>query len=101
VNGDVLDFEDAVEKLVAREAREEAGVEVGRELKYLNSVAYVRPDGVPSLFVKFVAPYFSGEVTLEEGGFTEFAWVTAEEAKGYECIMGMPEELEQADRLFA
>lgn len=99
VNGDVLDFEDAVEKLVAREALEEAGLTVGSDLKYVNSVAYIRADGVPSLLVKFVAPYVSGEVRLEAGGFTDFAWVNAEEARGYECIMGMAEEIEKAEGL--
>jgi len=96
VNGDVLDFEDAVERLVAREVREEAGLEVGSDLKYINSVAYIRPDGVPSLLVKFAAPYVAGEVKLEQGSFGGFTWATAAEARALDCIMGMPEEIEKA-----
>lgn len=99
VNGDVLDFEDAVEGLVAREVREEAGLEVGKDLTYINSVAYIRPDGVPSLLVKFAAPYVAGEVKLEEGSFASFVWANAEEARALDCIMGMPEEIEKLSRL--
>jgi 8-oxo-dGTP pyrophosphatase MutT (NUDIX family) len=101
VNGDVLDYEDAVEKLVAREVREEAGLTVGTDLKYINSVAYIRPDGVPSLLVKFAAPYLAGEVVLEQGSFGNFTWANAAEARALDCIMGMPEEIEKAARLFS
>jgi 8-oxo-dGTP pyrophosphatase MutT (NUDIX family) len=89
LNGDVLDFEDAVEKLLAREVKEEAGIEVEPELRYINSVAFVRPDGIPVILVKFAACYRSGEVKLEAGAFTDFAWVNAEEVKQYPCIEGI------------
>src|SRR3989339_875072 len=54
-NGDVLDFEDTVENLLALEVREEAGIEIERDLKYINSVAFVRPDEIPVILVKFAA----------------------------------------------
>src|SRR3989344_4085843 len=47
MNGEVFDFEDAVESLLAREVKEEAGIEILPNLKYLNSVAFIRPDGIP------------------------------------------------------
>lgn len=99
VNGDVLDYEDAVEDLLQREVREEAGIEIERKLVYINSVAFVRPDGIPSILVKFAARYNSGEVVLEESGFTDHVWVNAHEVAGYECIDGVPEEVNQAIRL--
>jgi len=100
VNGDVLDFEDAVEKLVKREAREEAGIELEDGLKYINSVAFVRPDGIPVVLVKFAAQYKSGEIVLEKGGFTDHAWVNEEEVKRYPCIDGVDEEVAQTIGLF-
>ncbi len=100
INGDVLDFEDAVEDLLAREAKEEAGIGIERNLKYINSVAFVRPDGIPVILVKFAAEYKSGEVKLEDGAFTDFAWVNAEEVNKYECIKGIPEEVAKAIELF-
>ncbi|MDD5251864.1 MAG: NUDIX domain-containing protein [Patescibacteria group bacterium] len=101
MNDDVIDFENAVEDLLVREAREEAGVEIGNGLKYINSVAFVRPDGIPVVLVKFAAPYLGGEVKLEEGGFTDFAWVNAAEAESYDCIRGIPDEVAQAIAAFS
>ena len=44
LNGDVLDFEDAIEGLLKREVREETGIEIGKELVYINNVVFIRPD---------------------------------------------------------
>lgn len=93
MNGDVLDFEDAVEELLAREVKEEAGIEIERELKYINSVAFVRPDGIPTILIKFAAKYKYGDVVLEDGAFADHAWVNEEEVRNYECIQGIPEEI--------
>lgn len=101
MNGDVLDFENAVEDLLRREALEEAGVEIGSELKYINSVAFIRPDGIPVVLVKFAAKYRGGEVVCEKGGFTDYAWVNAEEVKSYDCIEGIKEEVAEAVKLFS
>lgn len=101
LNGDVVDFEHAVEDLLAREAMEEAGVTVGRDIRYVNSVAYIRPDGVPSLLVEFAAPYLGGEVRIDEHDFSDYAWVNADEIKAYDCIMGIPEEVGRAIAAYA
>lgn len=102
INGDVLDYQDAVEELLARETLEEAGIEIDLTagLKYINSVAFIRPDGIPVVLVKFAAAYQSGDVVLEEGSFTDYAWVDAEEVKKYECIAGIQEEVAQTIKLF-
>ncbi|MDD5098752.1 MAG: NUDIX hydrolase [Candidatus Colwellbacteria bacterium] len=100
MNGDVIDFENAVEGLLRREAKEEAGVEIGNDFKYINSNAFIRPDETPVVLIKLAAKYVSGEVIPEPGGFTDFAWVDAEEVKNYECIDGVPEEVSKAINLF-
>ena len=94
MNGDVFDFENAIEDLLKREVKEEAGIEIENNLKYINSVAFVRPDGIPVILVKFAAKYKSGEVVLEKDAFTDYAWVNEEEVKKYDCIKGIPEEIE-------
>ncbi|MBI4151511.1 NUDIX domain-containing protein [Candidatus Woesearchaeota archaeon] len=101
-NGDVLDYENALELLLEREAREEAGVELELRdgLKYINSVAYIRPDGIPVLLVKFAALYKSGEIKLERGSFTDYAWVNTTEVKQYSCIQGIPQEIAKTIELF-
>lgn len=100
VQNEVLDYLDAVEDLLAREAREEAGVEIELNLTYINSVAFVRPDETPVVMVKVAAKYAGGEVRLEAGAFTDFAWVNAEEVKKYPCIEGIPEEITKTIGLF-
>lgn len=101
VNGDVLDFENAVEDLLIREIREEAGIEIKDEFRYINSIAFVRPDGIPVLLVKLVVLYKSGEVHPEPGAFTDYAWVNAEEAENYDCIKGVRMEITKAIKLFS
>jgi 8-oxo-dGTP pyrophosphatase MutT (NUDIX family) len=100
LNGEVLDFEDAVERLLVREVREEAGLEIDPHLAYVNSVAYVRADGVPTLLVKFAARYVSGEVRTERGSFDGHAWVNAAEVKKMDCILGVPCEVIKTIGLF-
>jgi len=100
VNGDVLDYENAVEGLLAREAREEAGVEIESKLFYINSVAFIRPDGIPVLLVKFAAKYKGGEVKPEAGAFDNFAWVNENEVGEYDCIEGIAEEVKITIKLF-
>lgn len=101
MNGDVIDFEDAIEDLLKREVLEEAGIEIHRKLFYLNNVAFVRPDGIPVILVKFAAKYKSGEVIPEPGGFTDFAWVDKEEVKNYNCIEGIHDEVRKTIELFS
>ncbi|MCP6756629.1 NUDIX domain-containing protein, partial [Klebsiella pneumoniae] len=52
-NDSVIYFQDMLEKLLHREVAEEAGIEIHDDLRYLKSIAFVRPDGVPVMFVSF------------------------------------------------
>lgn len=99
MNGDIFDFENILEELLFREVKEEAGVEIdlSRGAKYINSVGFIRPDGVPVVLVKLAVFYNSGEVKMEDGSFDDFAWVNAEEVKNYDCILGIPEEVARTE----
>jgi len=101
MNGEVIDFEDSVEDLLRREVLEEAGIEIEKDLKYINSVTFVRPDETPVVLVKFAAKYQSGEVKPEVGGFTDFAWVNGEEVESYDCIQGIKEEVKKTVKIFS
>ncbi|MBI5803487.1 NUDIX hydrolase [Candidatus Pacearchaeota archaeon] len=101
INGDILDYENAVEELLKREAREEAGIEVHGDFIYINSVAFIRPDEIPVILVKFATKYKSGEVKPEPGAFTDYAWVNEEEIKKYDCIKGIPEEIRKTIQIFS
>jgi NADH pyrophosphatase NudC (nudix superfamily) len=101
MNGDVIDFENSVEDLLKRETREEAGIEIGNDFEYINSVSFIRPDGIPVILLKFAAKYVSGEVVPEEGGFTDYKWVDAQEVKEYDCIQGVHYEIEKTIQKFS
>jgi 8-oxo-dGTP pyrophosphatase MutT (NUDIX family) len=101
MNGDVLDFENAVENLLARESKEEAGIEIQNDIFYINSVAFIRPDETPVVLVKFAARFKGGDVVLERGAFTNYAWVNAEEIEKYPCIDGIQEEVAQTIAIFS
>jgi 8-oxo-dGTP pyrophosphatase MutT (NUDIX family) len=96
INGEVLDYENAVEELLKREVMEEAGIRIKNGLVYINSVAFVRPDEIPVVLIKFAAKYESGDVKVEKGSFTDHAWVNEQEVKKYDCIEGIGDEVAQA-----
>ena len=98
--GDVLDFENAIEKLLIREAQEEAGVLIYDDLHSINSVAFIRPDGIPVVLAKFAARYKEGEVFLENGSFTDYALVDASDVETYDCIQGIAQEVRETIELF-
>ena len=86
-----------VEFVVRKEVREEAGLEIEKP-EYVTDLVFVRPDGYPVVTLSFWAKYKSGEVKLNHE-MSGFAWVTAEEAKKYDMIDGIPEEIEMVTTL--
>jgi len=99
-NSDVIDFEDMIAKLLVREAKEEAGVDIKKEIYFINDVTFVRPDGIPVVLVKFAAEYKSGKVKPEKGSFTDYAWVDEKEVKRYPCIKGIAQEVKKTIEIF-
>lgn len=79
--------------LAAREAKEECGIYVSvDQTKIIGDKVFIRPDGVPVVLAILATVYKSGDVVLEEGGFTEFSWVSLEEMTSYDFIIGMDKE---------
>jgi len=83
------------EDIVKREVMEEVGLKV-KGLKYVTSLVFVRPDGISTLVISLAGDYAEGEVKLCKD-LTDYAWVTLEEAKNYELIDGIYEEIEMLD----
>ena len=80
-----------VEFVLRKEVREEAGIEIDKP-QYLTDLVFVRPDGYPVATLSYYANYKSGEVKLNHE-MTEYAWVMAEEAKNYDLIEGIADEI--------
>jgi len=85
-----------IEDLLKREIMEEVGLEI-QGIGYVTSLVYIRPDGVPCLIVSLFAEP-KGEAVKLCNALTEFAWVSLEEAKNYDLIEGIYEELEILDK---
>ena len=83
------------EHLIKREVLEETGLKV-KNIRYLTSLSFIRPDNVPTIVVSFFADHDSGEVNLNED-LTDHAWVDLKEAKNFKLIGGIYEELEMLD----
>lgn len=82
-----------VEWVLRKEIAEEVGLEIGKP-RYFTDLVFVRPDGYPVVTLSYWAPYASGEVALC-ADLTEYAWVTPEEARGYDLIDGIAAEIEE------
>jgi 8-oxo-dGTP pyrophosphatase MutT (NUDIX family) len=85
----------AVENSLRREIKEEAGIEVGK-INYLCDMTFIRPDNIPVIILSFYAPYKNGEVKLDEDSIN-FTWVTYEEAKSYNLVEGLIDEIKMVD----
>ncbi|MBI2617982.1 hypothetical protein HYW58_00835 [Candidatus Kaiserbacteria bacterium] len=96
----ILNFNRPLEKQVAVIVKEKAGIEVGSRPQYLESVFFVRPDGTPSVLVRFGARYLGGEVK-PKAGFTDFAWVNEEEIKKYDHIEDIDMDVLKTIKLFS
>jgi len=85
-----------LEDLSKREVREEVGLEI-KNLNYVTSLVYIRSDNIPSLIISLWAEPVREQVKLCSA-LTEYKWVTLEEAKNYDLIEGIYEELEILDK---
>jgi len=81
-----------LEGLARREVIEEVGIEI-KNIGYITSLVYIRPDNVPSLIISFYAEPVGENIKLCSA-LTDYKWVNIEEAKTYDLIEGIYEELE-------
>lgn len=86
-----------LERTLRREVKEEVGIEI-KNIEYVTSLAAVHADGAPSLVISCIADYESGEVTLQAEEADELAWVSLAEAKDYDLIDGIYDELVMAEQ---
>lgn len=80
-----------LEKVAKREVKEETGLDISDVTCLVNLVADYQDSY--SLVVSHVAKSLEGEVTLQLSECDEYAWVTPEEAKQYNLIDGIYDEL--------
>jgi len=87
----------AIEESLKREVREEVSIEI-KNIKYLCDLTFLRPDGIPCIVLSYFCNWKSGEVKLNEENMNA-KWVTVEEAKNYDLISGILEEIEMTHKI--
>ena len=85
------------ENVLRREVSEETGLSI-KNINYLTSLSFIRPDNIPTVVVSFYADHEEGNVALSKDSI-DHAWVTVEEAEKYDLIDGIHEELVMVDRI--
>lgn len=85
-----------LERALEREVYEEAGIKIVN-VRYVTSLATIHEDGSPSLVISCLADYKSGKIKLQQEECDKFAWVDLKQAKQFDLIDGIYDELTMAD----
>ena len=91
-----LHWYNILEKVLRREVKLETGIDL-KNIKYLTSMTLLAGED-PMLILSLYADYAGGEVKLNDES-VEHAWIGLEEAKNYELIPGIYEELVMLDKI--
>jgi 8-oxo-dGTP pyrophosphatase MutT (NUDIX family) len=86
-----------LENVLKREILEETNLKI-KNVRYVTSLVYIRPDKIPTLIISLMADYKSGKVKLPTE-MSDYDWVNIKEARKIDLIGGIYEELVMADRV--
>lgn len=89
---------DIFEKTLKKEILEETNLEI-KNLGYVSNLAFIRPNGYSTIIISLFADHHSNEVKLNQDELVEYAWVTLEQAKNYDLIENIYEQIEKVDQM--
>ena len=85
---------DIFERVLEKEILEETGLKI-KNIGYVSNLAFIRPNGFSTIIVSLYADYASGEVKLSEDELVDHAWVELQQAKDYNLIENIYEQIEK------
>lgn len=88
---------DVFEKILEKEIMEETGLRI-KNIGYVSNLAFIRPNGFSTIIVSLCAEHASGEVKLSEEELVDYKWVNLEEAKSYDLIENIYEQIEKVEK---
>jgi len=90
---------DIFEKVLRREISEETNLKI-KNIGYVSSLVFIRPNGFSTIIVSLYADYDSGDVKLSDEELVDYAWVDLEEAKRYDLIENIYEQIEEVEKRY-
>jgi 8-oxo-dGTP pyrophosphatase MutT (NUDIX family) len=87
----------AIENSLVREIKEEVNLDVEKP-QFLLDLVFIRPDNIPVATLSYYCKYRAGEVKLNDEN-VDYKWITTKEAKDYDLISGIAEEIEMVDQI--
>jgi len=90
---------DVFEKTLQREILEETSLKI-KNIGYVSNLAFVRPNGFSTLIISLYAEYAEGEVKLNQDELIDYKWVILKEAKNYDLIENIYEQIQKVDDFF-
>jgi 8-oxo-dGTP diphosphatase len=93
--GGIVEQNETDEDALAREVREETGLEIKQVLKKIYDYEYPRPDGTMTRGVSYsIVP--TSEIVTPNNEIEDFKWVTIEEFEDIDHVKGLDEEAMKA-----
>ena len=90
---------DIFERVLEREIFEETALKI-KNIGYVSNLALIRPNGFSTMIVSLFGEHDEGEVKLDENELVDHAWVDLEEAKEYDLIENIYEQIEKVAGMF-
>ncbi|MBS3143895.1 NUDIX domain-containing protein [Candidatus Woesearchaeota archaeon] len=87
------------EKTLQREILEETGLKI-KNMGYVSNLAFIRPNGFSTLIISLYAEHDEGDVKLAKDELVDYNWVTLKEAKNYDLIENIHEQIQKVDEIF-
>jgi 8-oxo-dGTP diphosphatase len=92
--GGKLEKGETLREACQREIREETGLTPTTQLVLVDDYTFVRPDNINVVGICFLAKTQQKNVIIPRD-FDDYAWVSAEEMAGYDCIPGILETIQK------
>jgi 8-oxo-dGTP pyrophosphatase MutT (NUDIX family) len=91
---------DVFEKALVREVMEETGLKI-KNMGYVSNLAFIRPNGFSTVIISLHADHDVGEVVLDENELVDYRWVGLREARHYDLIENIWEQIEKVEGKFS